>query len=157
MTFILFVYYVAGVDCDLTVRCVECTDISDDQMSQYLTHTISLKKELESKLKHKTPSQSPSAVVAPATAAVEQSPAKVEVTVTSTVAAPIAVTTVSNSSSGNKEVISHVESLIASLAQSLEARFSVVDSHFSQVLVSSASTDDIAKNVSCQDVSNPSI
>ena len=39
----------------------------------------------------------------------------------------------------------------------MEARFSAVDSRFSQVTVSSASTDDNARNVSCQDVSNPSL
>ena len=125
-------------------------------MSWYLAHKISLKKKLESKLKHKASSQSTSTDVAPATAAVEPSPTTAAVTVASAVATSGAVTTDSMSQVNNKEVIGHVESLFASLAQSLEARFSAIDSRFSQVMVSSASTDDNARNVSCQDVSNPS-
>ena len=145
-----------GLDCDLTVRCIECTNVLEDKMFQYFAHKISLKKKLESKLKHKASSQSTSADVAPATAVVESSLAPAAVTVASAVACPISVTTNSASQVNNKEVISHFDSLFASLAQSLEARFSAIDSRFSQVMVNSASTDDNAKNVSCQDVSHPS-
>ena len=54
----------------MTIHCIECTDIPDGKMSQYIAHKISLKKKLESKHKHRAPSQSPSVDVAPAVAAV---------------------------------------------------------------------------------------
>ena len=47
-----------GVDCDLTIRCIECTDVASDKMSEYVTHKLSLKKKLESKYKLKALSQS---------------------------------------------------------------------------------------------------
>ena len=100
-----------GLDCDLTVRCIECTDISEDKMSQYLARKISLKKNLESKLKHKASSQSTSTDVAPAIAAVESYPAPAAVTVVSAVTSLVPIATGSASLVNNKEVISHVVSL----------------------------------------------
>ena len=35
-----------GVDCDLETRCIECTDISDVAISDYVNHKLSLKKKL---------------------------------------------------------------------------------------------------------------
>ena len=97
-----------GLDCDMTVSCIECTDVSGDKMSRYLAHKVSLKSKLKSRQKQKALSQSASTDVAPATAAV----ATAEVTVASGVTSPVAVTTVSAlTSDSNKEVISHVESL----------------------------------------------
>ena len=146
-----------GVDYDITVRCIECTDISVDKISRYLAHKVSLKSKIKSRQKQKALSQSVNTDVAPATAAVELSPATAEVTVAPVIAPPVAVTTVSAlTGSSTKEVISHVDFLFSSLAQSLEARFSAFTDRFSQAIVTSASIDVNSRDVSCQNASNPS-
>ena len=45
-----------GVDCDFTIRRIECTDIASDKIFEYVAHKLSLKKKLESKCKLKAPS-----------------------------------------------------------------------------------------------------
>ena len=115
------------VHCDLTVHCIECTDIASDKMSKNVAHKLSLKKKLESKHKLKALSQSPVVDVAPAVSVAEQSPAEAVVTVAPAVDTPISVVTVQESPAvSNSNVISHVE-LFQSFAKSLEARFSSID------------------------------
>ena len=77
-----------GVDCDLTIRCIECTDVMNDQMSEYVAYKLNLKKKFESKRKLKTPSQSPVIDNAPAVSAVELSPAEPVVTIAPAVDLP---------------------------------------------------------------------
>ena len=48
-----------GVDCDLETRCIECTDVSDMAMSNYVSHKLSLKKKLFAKCKLKALSPLP--------------------------------------------------------------------------------------------------
>ena len=81
------------------------------------------------------------------------------VTVAPVVVTPVAVTTVSESPAvSQNEVISHVESLFALFAKSLETKCSTIDECFSQVMVSCTSIDvNVRPNVSCQDMSNSSL
>ena len=44
-----------GVECDMQTRCIECTDISDVVMQDYVSHKLSLKRKLLTKYKHKAP------------------------------------------------------------------------------------------------------
>ena len=150
-----------GVDCDLNSRCIECTDVTTDRMSEYLAHKLSLKKKLISKRRLKTPSQSPVMDVAPAVSAVEPSPAEPVVAIAPAVDLvdpPVSVATVQESPShSDRDIISHVESLFQSFSKSLEVRFSSIDERFRQVISSSSSNaNDNRPVVSSQDVTNPS-
>ena len=42
-----------GIDCDLETRCIECTDVSDLVMQDYVSHKLSLKCKLLAKCKLK--------------------------------------------------------------------------------------------------------
>ena len=135
-----------GVDCDLETRCIECTDISDVAMSDYVNHKLSLKKKILSKCKLKAPLP-PSAVIADrAVVAVDPPPAKL--------ASPVLENPVSENLSGVESALgSEVQLMFASFAKSLEGGSSSIDECFSQVMSSSSSkVIDSRDNVSCQDV-----
>ena len=143
-----------GLDCDLETRCIECTDISDVAMSDYVSHNLSLKKKLLAKHKLKAPF-APSTVV-PDPVIVAGDPPLAELASPST--SPVLVTSASDASATENlsgvesAIVSQVQSMFASFAKSLEDRFSSIDEHFSQVISSSSSeVINSRDNVSCQD------
>ena len=40
-----------GVDCDIDARCIECTDVDNAFMSDYIRYKLSLRRKLKSKRK----------------------------------------------------------------------------------------------------------
>ena len=122
-----------GVECDLETRCIECADISDVAMSDYVSHKLSLKKKLLAKCKLNA-SLPPSVVVPDPTVVVGDPPLAVPA---SPSASPALVTSASNSSvaknrsSDESSTVSKVQSMFASFAKSLEDRFSSRDQRFS--------------------------
>ena len=147
-------YSVWGIDCDLETRCIECTDISDVAMSDYINHKLSFKKKLLSKCKLKAPLPPSTVTAGPAVVAVNQPSAEPG----SPIASSVLETPVCMNLSGVESAIaSQVQSMFASFAKSLEGRFSSIDESFSQVLFSTSSKmHDSRYNVSCQDVLNRS-
>ena len=44
-----------GVDCDLQTRCIECTDVDDATVQDYVSHKLSLTRKFLAKSEHKSP------------------------------------------------------------------------------------------------------
>ena len=44
-----------GIDCGLEARCIQCTNVPDLVMQDYVSHKLSLKHKLLAKRKHKVP------------------------------------------------------------------------------------------------------
>ena len=119
-----------------------------------MSHKLSLKRKLLAKRKLKAPL--PPSVVVQEPVVVARDPPSAEPASPS--ATPALVTSASDSVAENQSgfdsnIVSQVKSMFASFAESLEARFSSIDQHFSQVISCFASTNIHARvGVSCQDV-----
>ena len=143
-----------GLDCDLEMCCIECADISDVAMSEYVSHKFSLKCKHLAKRKFKAPLPPSVVVHEPVVVAGDQPLAKPA----SPCVSPVLVTSASDAVAKNQsDIVSQVTSMFASFTESLEARFSSVDQRFSLVISSSASNSHSRVDFSCQDaISNRS-
>ena len=110
-----------GIDCDLETCCIDCANISDVTMSDYVSHKLSLKKKLLVKRKLKAPLLPPMVVQDPAGTVGDLSPAEPA----SPSASPALATSASNSVAENQAA---VESSIISQLQSMFASFAVLKS-----------------------------
>ena len=139
-----------SIDCDMETRCIECTDVSDLIMRDYVSQNLSLERKLLAKCKLKAPLppsmvvHEPEALAGDASLAQPASPSvSPVVTATSNVMQSV-------------DLVGQAKSMIANFAESLEARFSQVDHRFSQVIPSSTSLTQ-SSHVSCLDVDNRSL
>ena len=135
-----------GVECDLKTRCIECTDVDDSQMKDYVSHKLGLQRWLLAKCKHKTCSQTSKVIVEPEVFDGD-APAAIMAPSVSTV-----VPTASASDSAPM-IVDQVKLMLDSFKDSMEARFVSIDNMFSQFSASTASPVSIS-NVSCQDAPN---
>ena len=80
-----------GLDCDLETHCIVCADVSDNAMSDYVAHKLSLKYKLLAKRKLKT--LLPHSVVGPEPVVVagDQPPVKPCVLPTIVTSAPVSI------------------------------------------------------------------
>ena len=136
-----------GVDCDMQTRCIECTDVSEVIMQDYVSHKLSLKRKLLAKCKHKAPLPPSMVVHEPEALGGDAPPAE---PATLSVSPVVTATSDINQSA----VVDQVRLMFVSFQESLEARFSQIDSRFSQISSSYASLNQDS-NVSCQDVDKP--
>ena len=136
-----------GVDCDLQTRCIECTDVDDVTMQDYVSHQLSLERKLLAKCKRKAPNLASVVMHEPEVLGGDTPPAKPATPSVSPV-----VTSSSNSS--QSAIVDQVKLMFASFLESVEARFTDIDM-FSQISSSSASHVQDS-NVSCQYANNRS-
>ena len=136
-----------GVDCDMQTRCIECADISDVIMQDYVSDKLSSKGKLLARRKHKAPAPPSMVVHEPKALGGDAPPAEP--------AAPSVSPIVTIVSDAVKSAVVGQVKLMFAFQESLETKFNQIDNRFSQISSSSASLNQDS-NVSCQDAINRS-
>ena len=131
-----------GVDCDVQIRCIECTDVDDIKMTEYVSHRLGLKRCLLAEQKRKSSSCASKVKVEPEVLDGSSSP-----TVPSLSDLPVVT-----SAPDTAPIMDQVKLMLDSFRESMEASFVA---RFSQVSSCSASPVKVS-DVSSQVVTNVS-